>query len=70
MPDYLDHASGVEAQFQKMALERQLATTARAQNQHAHSETHCLECGEEIPAARRERIKGCQFCTECQAARE
>lgn len=70
MPDYLDHASGVEAQFQKMALERQLATTARAQNTHAHSEKYCLECGEEIPAARRAAQQNVTLCIECAADAE
>ena len=26
----------------------------------------CLECGEEIPAARREALPGCAHCIECQ----
>ncbi|ODP98276.1 hypothetical protein BGL48_11885 [Salinivibrio sp. SS3] len=70
MPDYLDHASGVEAQFTQMALERQLATTARAQNQHAHSQTHCLDCGEEIPSALRAAQQHVTLCIECAADAE
>ena len=27
---------------------------------------YCKECGEEIPKARREAIKGCEFCISCQ----
>lgn len=32
--------------------------------------THCEECGEEIPAARREAIKGVRLCIECQSERD
>ncbi len=30
------------------------------------SETHCLECGEEIPKARREAVPGVKICIDCQ----
>jgi phage/conjugal plasmid C-4 type zinc finger TraR family protein len=70
MPDIFDHASGIEAQFTQMALEQQLATTARAQNTNAHSEKYCLECGEEIPAARRAAQQNVTLCIECAADAE
>ncbi len=28
--------------------------------------THCQDCGDEIPAARREAIKGVRRCVQCQ----
>lgn len=32
--------------------------------------THCEECGEKIPQARREAIKGVRFCIGCQSVRD
>lgn len=28
--------------------------------------THCKDCGEEIPEARRQAVPGVKFCIECQ----
>ncbi|MCE7610135.1 TraR/DksA C4-type zinc finger protein [Vibrio fluvialis] len=51
-----------------MALANHLAGAKPAAN--TESETHCLECDEEIPQGRRNAIKGCKWCTTCQAKRE
>ncbi|CAI0861356.1 DksA/TraR family C4-type zinc finger protein [Serratia ficaria] len=32
------------------------------------SERYCQECGEEIPPARRQALKGVRFCLACQTA--
>ena len=32
--------------------------------------THCAECGNAIPAARREAIPGVRLCVTCQSARD
>ena len=32
--------------------------------------THCAECEEEIPEARRRAIPGVKLCVECQSARD
>ena len=32
--------------------------------------SHCEECGEEIPEARRIAIKGCKLCISCQEYEE
>ena len=32
--------------------------------------THCVECEEPIPEARRRAVPGCQLCVDCQAAQE
>lgn len=32
--------------------------------------THCAECEEEIPQARREAIPGVKLCTDCQQDRD
>ncbi len=29
--------------------------------------THCIECGDPIPAKRRELVPGVRFCVDCQA---
>ncbi|MEW6427313.1 MAG: TraR/DksA C4-type zinc finger protein [Thermodesulfobacteriota bacterium] len=34
------------------------------------SRTHCLDCGHEIPAGRRQHVPGCERCLDCQKAFE
>ena len=34
-------------------------------NHNAVSATHCVECGDQIPARRREVVAGCQRCVSC-----
>ena len=34
------------------------------------SATECAECGDDIPAGRRQAIKGVQLCAECQSLSE
>lgn len=43
---------------------------ARASIPVGESLTHCIECGEEIPAARRRAIRGVRTCVVCQAERD
>lgn len=43
---------------------------ARAGMPTGDGATHCLECGEEIPAARRHALPGVRTCIDCQAARD
>jgi phage/conjugal plasmid C-4 type zinc finger TraR family protein len=33
-------------------------------------ETHCIECGEEIPEGRRRALPGARTCVACQSARD
>jgi len=42
---------------------------SRVQSQmpQGQSLSHCAECGAEIPAARREAIRGVRLCVACQA---
>lgn len=40
---------------------------ARSRMPAGNSLTHCDECGEPIPEARRQAIPGVRFCVECQA---
>ena len=49
--------------------ERELAAVLAAHSNRqrpANSTIYCLECGEEIPLARREACPGCEYCIECQ----
>jgi phage/conjugal plasmid C-4 type zinc finger TraR family protein len=43
---------------------------ARDQLPRGDSLTHCEECESEIPAARREAIKGVRRCVSCQSQRD
>lgn len=38
---------------------------ARAALPTGESATHCNDCGEPIPEARRQAMKGCHYCVEC-----
>jgi phage/conjugal plasmid C-4 type zinc finger TraR family protein len=40
---------------------------ARARMPAGEGETHCVECGEEIPARRRQALPGVRTCVACQA---
>ncbi|MDB5377945.1 MAG: DksA/TraR family C4-type zinc finger protein [Rubritepida sp.] len=43
---------------------------ARASIPTGEGETHCQECGEEIPLARRQALPGVRTCIECQSERD
>jgi len=43
---------------------------ARAQLPSGPSLTHCEECGDAIPEARREAVPGVRLCVSCQAERD
>ena len=49
-------------------------TTAAALSKAAaytgESAIYCCECGEQIPEKRRQLIKGCQLCVNCQQLKE
>ncbi len=66
--DICDDASATETKFQQMALANHMAGAKPSAN--TESQTHCLECGEEIPQGRRAAIKGCTLCITCQAKQE
>ena len=42
----------------------------RARMPAGESKTHCVECGEQIPEARRCAVPGVRTCVECQSARD
>ena len=43
---------------------------ARARMPTGEGETHCLECGDEIPQARRRAMPRVRTCITCQSARD
>ena len=44
--------------------------TARARLPAGEGTTHCVECGEEIPVARRSALPGARTCVTCQSGRD
>ncbi|ANI16785.1 conjugal transfer protein TraR [Pseudomonas citronellolis] len=66
MADLLDRA----AEQEENRLQGLLATRQRPAPDYTISETHCVECGTEIPAARRIAVPGCECCVFCQGMRE
>jgi len=44
--------------------------TARARLPAGEGATHCIECGDEIPAARRAALPGARTCVHCQSGRD
>lgn len=61
--DDADRASALAEQ----EVERNLAVIPRFSGESA---TECEECGNEIPAARRDALKGTTQCVECATALE
>lgn len=65
MTDIFDRAQELEA----LQRDQALATFAAGQPS-GHSYSHCEDCGEEIPAARRRLVRGCTRCVTCQELTE
>ncbi|HED2372605.1 TPA: TraR/DksA family transcriptional regulator [Citrobacter freundii] len=63
-PDTLDAASELTQQRIEMAV------AAHRLNHSAVSATHCEECDEELPEARRKAYPGCTMCVSCQGEQE
>ncbi len=64
MADFADDASVVEE------LQREAALSAHRINRDAVSATHCVECDEGLPEARRKAYPGCTMCVDCQGEME
>jgi phage/conjugal plasmid C-4 type zinc finger TraR family protein len=43
---------------------------ARARMPSGEGTDHCVECGEEIPEARRRAVPGARTCVHCQSGRD
>lgn len=63
-PDTLDAANELTQQRIEMAV------AAHRLNHSAVSATHCEECGDNLPEARRKAYPGCTMCVECQSNME
>ncbi len=62
--DVFDRASALEAKQTEMALTRHFKNQALRPSQA--SAEKCLECETPIPEGRRQAMKGCQYCADCQ----
>jgi phage/conjugal plasmid C-4 type zinc finger TraR family protein len=62
----------VQDQIDDTVKDAVLAARARlaAATAAGESETHCTECGEEIPEGRRRALPGARTCVACQSARD
>lgn len=63
--DQFDRAQEFEARYRDGAIACVLASAPTGPGT-----THCIECGEPIPEARRQAVPGCTLCVTCQAQRE
>ncbi|EAT3324071.1 TraR/DksA family transcriptional regulator [Salmonella enterica] len=62
--EIIDQASAIEEMMRDHAIQ------AHRLNHSAVSATHCEECYEELPEARRKAYPGCTMCVECQSEME
>jgi len=60
--DQFDRATQLEEQAREIALAQVLARTQGA----GASALTCIDCGVDIPEARRRAVPGCQRCVDCQ----
>ncbi|MBV9932022.1 MAG: DksA/TraR family C4-type zinc finger protein [Alphaproteobacteria bacterium] len=61
----------VQDQIDDTVMDAVLAARARlAAAVSAEGETHCVECGEEIPLKRRQAMPGARTCVACQSGRD
>ncbi|HBM9260243.1 TPA: TraR/DksA C4-type zinc finger protein [Citrobacter freundii] len=63
-PDTLDAASELTQQRIEMAV------AVHRINHSAVSATHCTECDDQLPEARRKAYPGCKMCVSCQQDEE
>ncbi len=64
MSEIIDQASALEEMMREHAIQ-----THRI-NRDAVSATHCSECDDELPEARRKAYPGCTMCVDCQGETE
>lgn len=59
------------ADYAQQAIEVDLADSVAAIPRYSgEAATLCEDCGETIPALRREKVPGCVRCVDCESARE
>lgn len=63
MRDIIDQANDLaQLELDNLLANRQIFT--------GESANDCIECGEPIPEKRRQLLKGCQLCIDCQSLKE
>lgn len=62
--EIIDQASALEEMMRDHAIQ------AHRLNHSAVSATHCEECGDNLPEARRKAYPGCAMCVSCQQDEE
>ncbi|MDR3631729.1 MAG: TraR/DksA C4-type zinc finger protein [Desulfocapsaceae bacterium] len=65
MADQFDRAQELDARYRRQALDAH-----RSRRPQGESRTHCLDCGEAIPEARRLAVPGCRYCIDCAEEHE
>lgn len=65
MPDEMDRVQESNEEFLDILLAEQQRAMPRGE-----SATHCEECEEPIPQARRRAMPGCRRCIDCQISYE
>ena len=65
MPDDMDLAQGINEEHLVDALAEH-----RRRQPKGESRTHCEDCEDEIPEARRKASPGCTRCIDCQTTLE
>ena len=62
MADTIDQAQHMQDAY----LQERLSRVQAEKNSQSSSLLYCMDCGEEIPKARRKAVPGCQLCVTCQ----
>lgn len=65
MSDIFDRAQELELRQREEALAAFASTIS-----HGNSYSHCDDCGDPIPDARRKAVPGCTRCVDCQSLHE
>ena len=60
----------VQDQIDDTVTDAVAAARARLAAAAGVGETHCVECGEEIPEGRRRALPGARTCVACQSTRD
>lgn len=68
MVDAADRALADELVYQQHAMDERLKRIS--EQELAVSAEHCDDCGSSIPEERREAVRGCVRCVECQTLEE
>lgn len=64
--DQFDQAQELDARYREQAL----ALHRERQKKIGDTMTHCMDCGDEIPEARRQLLPGVTRCVSCAAVFE